>query len=173
MHQRSHSNPNEETRRRLRVLMAGLVLGFIVLLLRLWYLQVIEGERLPRSQRAIVFAVFPNGIFEARSWIATARVLVDNRTSFTLSVLPEETPKLDLLIPRLKDQLPIRWDEVEPKLKHAYAYRTIQLVEGFDAGAGRLCGRASMGFAWRLLGRRTCAPLPVWRVERAYIGLHR
>ena len=56
-------------------------------------------------------------------------MLVDNRTSFTLSVLPEETPKLDLLIPRLKDQLPIRWDEVEPKLKQAYAYRTIQLLK--------------------------------------------
>jgi penicillin-binding protein 2 len=129
MHQRSHSNPNEETRRRLRVLMAGLVLGFIVLLLRLWYLQVIEGERFATLSESNRIRSISQRDIRGQILDRNDRVLVDNRTSFTLSVLPEETPKLDLLLPRLKDQLPIRWDEIEPKLKHASAYRTIQLVE--------------------------------------------
>jgi penicillin-binding protein 2 len=129
MHQRSHSNPNEETRRRLRVLMAALVLGFIVLLLRLWYLQVIEGERFATLSESNRIRSIPQRDIRGQILDRYDKVLVDNRTSFTLSVLPEETPKLELLIPRLRDQLPIRWDEVEPKLKHAYAYRTIQLLK--------------------------------------------
>jgi penicillin-binding protein 2 len=129
MHQRSHSNPNEETRRRLRVLMAGLVLGFIVLLLRAWYLQVIEGEHFATLSESNRIRIIPQRDIRGQILDGAGKVLVDNRTAFTLSVLPEETPKLDLLIPRLKDRLPIRWDEVEPKLKQAYAYRTIQLLK--------------------------------------------
>src|SRR5918992_4269043 len=129
MHQRSHSNPNDETRRRLRVLMAGLVLSFIVLLLRVWYLQVIEGEHFATLSESNRIRIIPQRDFRGQILDGAGKVLVDNRPSFTLAVLPEETPKLDLLIPRLRDQLPIRWDEVEPKLKQAYAYRTIQLLK--------------------------------------------
>ena len=114
MHQRSHSKLNEETRRRLLVLMAGLVLGFIVLLLRVWYLQVIEGERFATLSESNRIRTIPQRDVRGQILDRSGKVLVDNRTSFTLSVLPEETPKLDLLIPRLKDQLPIRWDEVSP-----------------------------------------------------------
>src|SRR5918996_5954066 len=123
MNQRSHSNPNEETRRRLLVLMAGLVLGFIILLLRVWYLQVIEGERFTTLSESNRIRSIPQRDIRGQVLDRHGKVLVDNRPSFTLAVLPEETPKLDLLIPRLRDQLPIRWDELEPKLKQAYAYR--------------------------------------------------
>jgi penicillin-binding protein 2 len=129
MKQRSYSNPNEETRRRLRVLMAGLALGFVVLLLRMWYLQVIEGERFATLSESNRIRIIPQRDIRGQILDRHGQVLVDNRTSFTLSVLPEETPKLDLLFPRLKDRLPIRWDEVEPKLRQAYAYRTIQLLK--------------------------------------------
>jgi penicillin-binding protein 2 len=129
MNQRSHSNPTEDTRRRLRVLMVGLALGFIVLLLRAWYLQVIEGERFVTLSESNRIRSIPQRDIRGQILDRHGKVLVDNRISFTLSVLPEETPKLDLLIPRLKDQLPIRWEEVEPKLKQPYAYRTIQLLK--------------------------------------------
>jgi penicillin-binding protein 2 len=129
MNQRSHSNPTEDTRRRLRVLLVGLALGFIVLLLRAWYLQVIEGERFVTLSESNRIRSIPQRDIRGQILDRHGKVLVDNRISFTLSVLPEETPKLDLLIPRLKDQLPIRWEEVEPKLKQPYAYRTIQLLK--------------------------------------------
>lgn len=129
MNQRSHSNPNEETRRRLRVLMLGFSFGFIVLLLRAWYLQVIEAEHFVTLSENNRIRSIPQRDIRGQILDRRGKVLVDNRTSFTLSVLPEETPKLDVLIPRLKDWLPIRWEEVEPKLKQAYAYRTIQLLK--------------------------------------------
>jgi len=129
MNQRSHSNPNEETRRRLRVLMVGLMLGFIVLMLRAWYLQVIEGERFITLSESNRIRSIPQRDIRGQILDRHGKVLVDNRISFTLSILPEETPKLDLLVPRLKDRLPIRWEEVEPKLKQPYAYRTVQLLK--------------------------------------------
>jgi len=129
MTQRSRSNPSEETRRRLIALTAGLVLGFVVLLLRLWYLQVIEGERYATLSENNRIRAIPQRDIRGRILDRHGKVLVDNRPSFTLSVLPEETPKLELLVPRLKDQLPIRWEEVESRLKWAHAYRTIQLAK--------------------------------------------
>jgi len=129
MNQRSHSNPNEETRRRLRVLMVGLMLGFIILMLRAWYLQVIEGERFVTLSESNRIRSIPQRDIRGQILDRHGKVLVDNRISFTLSVLPEETPKLDLLVPRLQDRLPIRWEEVEPRLKQPYAYRTVQLLK--------------------------------------------
>lgn len=129
MNQRSRSNRSEDTRRRLIAMTAGLVLGFVVLLLRLWYLQVIEGEHYAALSENNRIRTIPQRDIRGRILDRTGKVLVDNRPSFTLSVLPEETPKLDALIPRLKDQLPIRWDELEAKVKLAYAYRTIQLAK--------------------------------------------
>ncbi|HXH10207.1 MAG TPA: penicillin-binding protein 2 [Alphaproteobacteria bacterium] len=129
MTQRSRSNPSEDTRRRLIALTAGLVLGFVVLLLRLWYLQVIEGERYATLSENNRIRAIPQRDIRGRILDRHGKVLVDNRPSFTLSVLPEETPKLELLVPRLKDQLPIHWEEVESRLKWAHAYRTIQLAK--------------------------------------------
>jgi penicillin-binding protein 2 len=129
MHQRSRSNPSEETRRRLIAITAALAVGFVILLLRLWYLQVIEGERYVMLSENNRIRIIPQRDIRGRILDRHGRVLVDNRPSFALSVLPEETPQLDLLLPRLKDQLPIRWEELESKLKWAHAYRTIQLAK--------------------------------------------
>ncbi len=129
MNQRSPSNVNDDTRHRLQAIMVALVLAFLVLLLRLWYLQVIEGEHFAALSENNRIRIISQRDIRGQILDRNGKVLVDNRPSFTLSVLPEETAKLDLLIPRLKDQLPIRWEEVEPKLKMAYAYRTIQLVK--------------------------------------------
>src|ERR671925_681622 len=113
----------------LQDIMAALILAFLLLLLRLWYLQVIEGEHFAALSENNRIRIIPQRAIRGQILDRNGKVLVDNRPSFTLSVLPEETAKLDLLIPRLKDQLPIRWEEVEPKLKIAYAYRTIQLAK--------------------------------------------
>jgi penicillin-binding protein 2 len=129
MNQCSPSHVNDETRHRLQAIMAALVLAFLLLVLRLWYLQVIEGEHFATLSENNRIRIIPQRDIRGQILDRNSKVLVDNRPSFTLSVLPEETSKLDLLIPRLKDQLPIRWEEIEPKLKMAYAYRTIQLVK--------------------------------------------
>ncbi|HEX9868556.1 MAG TPA: penicillin-binding protein 2 [Candidatus Tectomicrobia bacterium] len=129
MHQRSSSNLSERTHRRLLVLMAGFVLAFLVLLLRLWYLQVIEGDRFATISESNRLRIVPQRDIRGQIVDRHGQVLADNRRSFTLSLLPEETSSLDLLIPRLREFLPIRWEDVEPKLKAAAAYRTIQLLK--------------------------------------------
>lgn len=129
MYQRPHSSPGEVTRRRLIVLIIGFVVGFLILLLRMWYLQVIKGERFATLSESNRLRLIPQRDIRGQILDRHGMVLVDNRRSFALSLLPEETPALEVLVPRLKDQLPIRWEEVEPKLKAATAYRTIQLAK--------------------------------------------
>ncbi|MBI3327549.1 MAG: penicillin-binding protein 2, partial [Nitrospinae bacterium] len=129
MSQQLHSNPGEETRRRLVVLIAGFVLFFVVLMLRMWYLQVIEGERFATLSQSNRLRIIPQRDIRGQILDRHGKVVVDSRRSFALSLLPEETPNLDLLIPRLTDRLPIGWEEVEAKLKSGYAYRTIHLLK--------------------------------------------
>lgn len=129
MNQRARSNPSDDTRRRLIAITAGLVLGFTILLLRLWYLQVIEGERYAVLSENNRIRTIPQRDIRGHILDRHGRVLATNRPSFTVSVLPDETSQLDLLLPRLTDQLPIHVDEVQAKRKLAHAYRTIQLAK--------------------------------------------
>ncbi|MGH8059644.1 MAG: penicillin-binding protein 2, partial [Candidatus Entotheonellia bacterium] len=129
MQQRPHTSAGEVTRRRLIVLIVGFVVGFVGLLLRLWYLQVIQGKRFAMLSESNRLRIVPQRDIRGRILDRHGKVLVDNRRSFTLSVLPEDTAMLELLRPRLQAHLPIRWEEVEPKLKSAAAYRTIQLLK--------------------------------------------
>lgn len=129
MNQRSPTNRHEATRRRLRVLIAGFLVCFFLLLLRLWSLQVIDAERYATLSESNRIRVIPQRDIRGQILDRHGQVLVDNRRSFTLSVMPEETASLNLLAPRLQDHLPIRWEEVEPKLKSPHAYRTIQLLK--------------------------------------------
>jgi len=129
MQPRPHTSPGQVTRRRLIVLIIGFVVGFLILLLRMWYLQVIKGERFATLSESNRLRLIPQRDIRGQILDRHGTVLVDNRRSFALSLLPEETPALEVLVSRLKDQLPIRWEEVEPKLKAATAYRTIQLAK--------------------------------------------
>ncbi|MBI3326761.1 MAG: penicillin-binding protein 2, partial [Nitrospinae bacterium] len=129
MRQRLPFNPSEETRHRLIALTGGFMLFFILLMLRMWYLQVIEGERFTTLSESNRLRIIPQRDIRGQILDRHGQVLVDNRRSFSMFLLPEETPHLDLLIPRLEGRLPIGWEEVEAKLKSAYAYRTIQLLK--------------------------------------------
>jgi penicillin-binding protein 2 len=129
MNQRSQSHPGEVTRRRLIVLIAGYVLGFIGLLLRMWYLQVIKGERFATLSESNRLRIIPRPDIRGQIIDRYGKALANSRRSFSLSLLPEDTPKLDLLIPRLKARFPIRWEEVDAKLRSTQAYRTIPLLK--------------------------------------------
>lgn len=132
MNQRSQSHPSEVTRRRLIALIAGYALGFIALLVRLRYLQVIKGERFATLSESNRLRIIPRPDIRGQIIDRYGKALANSRRSFSVSLLPEDTPKLDLLIPRLKDRFPIRWEEVDAKLRSAQAYRTIPLLKDLN-----------------------------------------
>ncbi|MBI1736546.1 MAG: penicillin-binding protein 2 [Candidatus Rokubacteria bacterium] len=92
------------------------LLAFVLLVGRLWYLQVLEGERFldasDRNRVRIRPIAAPRGIVYDRNGLP----LVDNRPAFTLSLIPRELPRdppsRDAVLGRLAALLRIPYDEL-------------------------------------------------------------
>jgi penicillin-binding protein 2 len=107
----------EEWRRRVLALAVTVAAGFVVLLGQLWYLQVLEGDRLQelseRNRIRIRPVAAPRGILFDRQGLA----LVDNRPAFTLSLIPRELEDRDTVLARLSVLLKIPITELQETLE--------------------------------------------------------
>jgi len=87
--------------RRLTVLLAVIAAAFVVLAIRLWQVQIVQGEyflRLSEENRLRVTSVAaPRGLIEDRR----GRPVVLNRPAFTVSVLPMEMRHPEQVIPEV------------------------------------------------------------------------
>ncbi|MCK5825776.1 MAG: penicillin-binding protein 2 [Desulfuromusa sp.] len=110
---------------------AAAAIVFLLLLLRLWYLQVIRYEELQdrsvRNRTRILSIDAPRGpIFDHRGVL-----LVDNRPSFQISVLRQDVEDRTLLFARLSSLLDIEISELELRWKEGRKfpiYRPIPLA---------------------------------------------
>ena len=67
---------------------------FAIIFFRLWYLQVLSGDNyVAEANDNRVREIKVRGAARARSWTATARVLVDNRTGLAVKVTPDKLPE--------------------------------------------------------------------------------
>ena len=102
--------------RRLLFLTVCTMAGFLVLLGQLWYLQVLEGARLrdlsEKNRIRVRPAAAPRGILFDRNGLA----LVDNRPTFTLSLIPREMENRGAVLARLHALLRIPLGELEESL---------------------------------------------------------
>ncbi|MBN2644069.1 MAG: penicillin-binding protein 2 [Desulfuromonadaceae bacterium] len=92
-------------RRRFEWLLVAAALFFLLLALRLWYLQVISGERYDlqsqKNRTRYLPIAAPRGIIYDRN----GEILVGNRPSFTLSVLRQDVVDRDRLLSDLAQDL--------------------------------------------------------------------
>ena len=92
---------NDPFRRRTLALIVFTITGFLLILGQLWYLQVLEGDRLrtlsEKNRIRVRPAVAPRGILFDRNGLA----LVDNRPAFTLSLIPREMENREAVLARL------------------------------------------------------------------------
>lgn len=113
---------------------------FVILLMRLWYLQIIEGENFSEvaiNQRTRVVSVFaPRGTVYDRNGIP----LVTNRLSFTISVLPDvakdirKSPsEIKLLAEILEKSEEDIIKALSPTRKDRLGYEPFRLLEDADA----------------------------------------
>ena len=107
------------------------VLVFFLLLLRLWYLQVINYEELQdrsvRNRTRVLSFAAPRGPIFDRHGV----LLVDNRPSFQISVLRQDVENRTLLFAKLAPLLDIEISELEQRWqggKRFPAYRPIPLA---------------------------------------------
>lgn len=94
-----------------KVYVALVVLGFVALTLRLWYLQVAMGEQLlaqSESNRKRFIRLFaPRGIILDRA----GRTLAMNRPEFVVSIVPAEVPD-DTVLRRLSQILGVPFEDI-------------------------------------------------------------
>jgi len=121
----------EAERRRFQVVVAVVLAAFIILALRLWYLQLIRGEyyrTLSESNRIRVENIPPprGTIFDRHG-----TVLVDIRPGFTLAVIPEDIKDMDETLTALSQVLGYDKSLLEERIEMAESeppFRPIVLI---------------------------------------------
>jgi len=102
--------------KRVTVIATAVILGFVVLIGQLWYLQVLEGGRFldasDKNRIRIRPIAAPRGILYDRN----GTPLVDNRPAFTLSLIPRELPRdiesRDAVLGRVASLLNVPYQEL-------------------------------------------------------------
>jgi penicillin-binding protein 2 len=110
------SNEGANQHVRLKVYTAVVCLLFAILFGRLWYLQVVQGTKfwaLSEENRIRLIRVkAPRGIISDTDGF----VLVRNRPSFNVFIIPEDVQELDKTIQRLGRLLPVSQEQILDKL---------------------------------------------------------
>lgn len=104
---------------RLNRLAYAVLLVFAVLVLRLWFLQVVYGPeyRIKSENNRIQLRDIPP--FRGMIFDRNGRLLVDNRPAYHLYLVPEEIQQPDQLLTRLEELVEIDPDVVRAKLEKA------------------------------------------------------
>jgi penicillin-binding protein 2 len=117
--------------RRLLVLTIGVSVLFFLLLMRLWYLQIVKTEDFQNLSENNRLRLVPVAASRGTILDRNGKILVDNRPSFSIAVIPQEVTDKDGLLKSLSklvgiDEADLRekWD----KAKKGKRYRPIILA---------------------------------------------
>lgn len=110
-----------------RILYASLIAGgfFFLLLTRLWYLQVVDSERLVELSEINRLRFVPVAASRGAILDRSGRVLVGNTPSFSVAVVPQEVRDKDVLLAALAgylgqdlEELRLRWEKGKGRAKY-------------------------------------------------------
>ena len=110
-----------------RILLLSIVVGilFFLLLLRLWHLQILSGEEYRDMSENNRLRFLPVAASRGAIMDRNGNVLVRNRPSFSLAVIPQEVKNKDALLDKLssllgldRDELAERWEKVKGKANY-------------------------------------------------------
>jgi len=104
-----------ETSRRLSGLMIAVAAIFFLLLMRLWYLQIVKAESFQNLSESNRLRLVPVAASRGTILDRNGAVLVDNLPSFSVAVIPQEVADKDALIKRLAQILRMDPAELEQK----------------------------------------------------------
>lgn len=124
----TNSGEELELRRRLLLFMGGVLLCFAILLLRLWYLQIIQGEKFTHLAENNRVRVIPQRDIRGEILDRSGLPLATNRPSFHLFLLPEDVRNMEDTLTFLEQYIGIKRKELEEKLKTSPPYRSISIA---------------------------------------------
>lgn len=124
--------------RRLTSVFCFAMAGFAFLVIRLFYLQVINGEELRRLSENNCIRLqhidSPRGLIFDRN----GKLLVDNRPSFDLSIILNDSEDIDLTLKNLAKYLPVSVPELKEKIKKKKVSRFKPVILERDIGRDAL-----------------------------------
>jgi penicillin-binding protein 2 len=100
--QRSTSSQDDAFRRRLRLLLITMLTSLCLLLIRVWYLQIIRGDYFLHLSESNRLRSLRTTSLRGKLFDRYGRVLAENRAAYTLMAIPEDLPPPDQLRPRLR-----------------------------------------------------------------------
>jgi penicillin-binding protein 2 len=117
----------EGIKTRLNIIKIGFLVLMIVIILRLWELQILNNEKyksLSENNRIRTLTInAPRGIIYDRN----KKVLVSSRPSFNLTLTPEGIQNLDNLFSLCQNHLGLSREEIKKKIKFSYLEKGIIL----------------------------------------------
>ncbi len=131
---RDAPNPLAPYQTRIRIATFLISGGILILLLRLWHLQILQGERLLllsiNNRLRIRPVEAPRGFILDRN----GEIIVENRASFDLYVTPEDVPHTEDFTRRLAEILQVSAEELRQRLSHRQALpsQPVLLRKGID-----------------------------------------
>ncbi|MEK6709897.1 MAG: penicillin-binding protein 2, partial [Nitrospinota bacterium] len=122
----------DRMRRRMQWLALAFSLCLMVLFLRLWHLQVLQGEkfRVLSENNRIAYRVVrsPRGLIYDRH----GRLLADNRAAFNLYLVKENSPDLNGTVRHLARMTDQPYDELRAKVRRANPFRPFLIKADVD-----------------------------------------
>ncbi len=114
-----------ESKQRILVISFGVGVIFLLLLLRLWHLQILNADDYRSMSENNRLRFVPVAASRGAIMDRTGKVLVSNRPSFSLAVVPQEVKDKDALLDRLatllkldRAELDERWNKVKGRAKY-------------------------------------------------------
>lgn len=125
----------ENYSRRLRTVSLFVIAAFVVIMLRLWYLQIVEGPsyRIQSENNRIHLQDIPP--FRGMIFDRNGDLMVDNRPSFDISIIPEEIQNKDRLFRRLHTLIGLNPELARAKLNNRtarYPYEPLLLEKNIS-----------------------------------------
>jgi penicillin-binding protein 2 len=125
MSDRRYVRENEQLKKRVFRLTIAACIFFFLLLTRLWYLQVIESDRLKELSENNRLRFVPVAASRGTILDRNGAVMVDNTPSFSVAVIPQDVKDKDLLIDTLTRHLDLdraellaRWEKGKGRAKY-------------------------------------------------------
>jgi penicillin-binding protein 2 len=125
----------EELKGRQKYFIAFLIIAFLLLFVRLWYLQVIKGSDFLRLSENNRIRIRENPADRGMLLDRKGRILAHNRPSFEVYLVPEDLKRNPETLDRVGGLLKIAQDEIQTKLlnqKHRTPFKPVKIKSDIE-----------------------------------------
>ncbi|MFV1951840.1 MAG: penicillin-binding protein 2 [Nitrospinota bacterium] len=119
----------ENTRRRMIPLAIIIIISFLILLLRIWYLQIVRGESLRNLSENNRIRMISLSGYRGKILDRNKRTIVSIRPSFNLYIIPEDIKDTEKVFSLLNTRLGLDKNELKKKIKSSSPFKNI-LIKG-------------------------------------------